>query len=103
MTFLMLLSARFYQGQKTRRVRKHKPRSARLGGGGLGAGKIKPSPRGLGNELVFPTRANPSHWVWDSPKQHPRHIPPAEPLPQPPGWVSPQRGAQAAPRCTGRL
>lgn len=53
MTFLMLLSVGFYQGQKTRWVRKHNPPGAPSAWGSwAGCWKIKP--RSLGNELDFP-------------------------------------------------
>lgn len=87
MTFLMLLSVGFYQGQKTRRVRKHKPPGTRSA---WGCWKIKP--RSLGNELVSPAHTSPPHWLWDPPNLCLCCTPPAKLFLQPPGWVSPQMG-----------
>lgn len=87
MTFLMLLSVGFYQGQKTRWVRKHKPPGTHSA---WGRWKIKP--RSLGNELVFPAHTNPPHWLWDPSNKHPCCTPPAKPFLQPPSSVSRQRG-----------
>lgn len=91
MTFLMLLGAGFYQGQKTRWVRKHKPPGT-LSAWGRWAGCWKIKPRSYGDELVFPAHTSPPHWLWDPSNQHPCCTPPAEPFLQPPGWASPQMG-----------
>lgn len=59
MTFLMLLSVGFYQGQKTQWVRKHKPPGTHSAWGSW-AGCWKIELRGLGNELGFPSPYKPT-------------------------------------------
>lgn len=80
MTFLMLLSVGFYQGQETRWVREHKPPGTHSAWGS------EDQTRNLGN-------TGPPRWLWDPSNQHPCPTPPAKPCVQPPGWVPPQMGS----------
>lgn len=59
MTILMLLSARFHQGQETRWVRKHKASDLSVSGRCCVMGGSNPA-RGLGEQACFPAHANPS-------------------------------------------